>query len=806
MKICLTLYSALVLIPLNLVAQNHVAGSITGTVLIESTKKPLEFVNVVVLNHLDSTLVTGAVTDNKGKFEIANVPVGTFFIRYSLLGYEEKQSVNFKIDNKQPEMDFGKIYLKETALSVGGVTVTSQRTTLINSIDRKVYNVQQDILSKTGSASDLLQNIPSVQVDIDGNVSLRGSENVLILLNGKPSPLMGTNRAEVLQQMPANSIERIEVITNPSAKYKPDGTSGIINIVLKKDVSTGLNGTISANAGNHDRYNANVSLNFNPGTYNIYGSYSFRQDERNSFTKDRQTQFDSTIHLSGYHNEDGSTYARPLSHIVSFGLDYHFDALDIFGLSGHYRHRGFTRTGTLTEATMDANALPTQTYDRLRYDPEYENEGGGNVYFQHDFGRKDHTLRAEFNISQQPEQEDNHYTNVYRFPTTLSSYDNMRIYQNETQKQLTIDYSDKLNEQSTFEAGYAGDFNNRDMNYLGTYIDPIQQQLLTDLNKTTHFSYDETIHALYATYENSVGSFTYLGGVRTEQSFINANLISRDSIITHNYFEFYPTLHLLYKISPLLELQLNYSRRANRPEGDDLNPFPEYQDPHNLRAGNPRLLPEFIHSVEFGIQYQTDILTIVPSVFYRNKYNGFTRVTSILNDTTLLTTEENLASDQSTGLELVFSGNVGNIFSANLGANVFYEQIDATNLGFSGTKSAVSWSSNLNCNLNLATATMFQLNTIYRSLRLTPQGEFKPSFVMNLGVRQDLFDDKFSLVMTFSDILKTLNREINLDTPLLLENTVTNRDTQIIYIGLTYHFGQPSKKEKAKSLQYDNGL
>jgi len=272
---------------LNLVAQNHNAGSLAGTLLIESTKKPLEFVNVVVMNQSDSTLVTGAVTDNKGKFEIDHVPMGSYFIRYSLLGYEEKQSTNFKIDDTQKEIDFGKIYLKEASLSIGDVTVTSQRTIFTNSIDRKVYNVQQDILSKTGSASDLLQNIPSVQVDIDGNVSLRGSENVLILLNGKPSPLMGTNRAEVLQQMPANSIERIEVITNPSAKYKPDGTSGIINIVMKKDVGTGLNGTVSANAGNNKRYSANISLNYNPGTYNIYGSYSIRQDERNSFTTDR---------------------------------------------------------------------------------------------------------------------------------------------------------------------------------------------------------------------------------------------------------------------------------------------------------------------------------------------------------------------------------------------------------------------------------------------------------------------------------------------------------------------------------------
>jgi outer membrane receptor protein involved in Fe transport len=805
MKICRNLFTLFIIFSINLVAQNHSSRSVVGTVLIESTKKPLEFVNVVVLNQSDSTLVTGAVTDSKGKFEIDNVPTGTYFIKYSMLGYEEKQSDDFSIDSKQPEMDFGKIYLKETALNVGDVTVTSQRMTFVNSIDRKVYNVQQDILSKTGSASDLLQNIPSVQVDIDGTVSLRGSENVLILLNGKPSPLMGKNRAEVLQQMPANSIERIEVITNPSAKYKPDGTSGIINIVMKKDVGTGLNGTASANAGNHDRYNASINLNYNPGRYNIFGSYSIRLDQRNSFTTDRQTQFDSTGNLSGYHNEDGSTYARPLSHVVALGMDYRLDTANSFGLSGNYRYRSFTRTGTLPEVTMDANSVTTQNYDRLRYDPEYEKEMGGNVYFQHDFEGENHKVRAEFNVSQQPEQEDNHYTDVYRFPTTPSTYDNMRIYQNDDQKQFTIDYSDRFSEKSTFEIGYAGDFNNRDMNYVGTYVDPMQQ-LVPDLTKTTHFTYNETIHALYATYENSIGTLTFLGGFRAEQSFINANLVSKDSVITNDYLKLYPTLHLSYKISPLIELQLNYSRRANRPEGDDLNPFPEYQDPRNVRAGNPRLLPEFIHSVEFGVQWQNDNLTIVPSVFYRNKYNGFTRVISLLNDTTILTTQENLASDQSAGFELVVSGNISNTFSANLSTNAFYEQIDATNLGFSGNKSAVSWSGNLNCNLNLATATMIQMNTNYRSLRLTPQGEFKPSFVMNLGVRQDLFDDKFSLVMTVSDILKTLKRELNLDTPLLVENTITNRDTQIIYFGITYHFGAPTKKAKDKSLQYDNGL
>jgi outer membrane receptor protein involved in Fe transport len=806
MKVFRHSYMLIIIVSMNLIAQNHSSRSIVGTVLSESTKKPLEFVNVMVLNQSDSTLVTGAVTDNKGKYELINIPAGTHFIKYSMIGYAEKQIENVSMDSKQTEMDLGKIFLKEVTVNMTDVVITTQRTTLTNSIDRKVYNVQQDILSKTGSASELLQNIPSVQVDIDGTVSLRGSENVLILLNGKPSPLMGKSRAEVLQQMPASSIERIEVITNPSAKYKPDGTSGIINIVMKKDKGTGLNGTATLNAGNNDRYNASINLNYNPGTYNIFGSYSIRYDQRNSFTTDKESSLDTiTSQFSNHHNEEGRSYSRPLSHVFTLGLDYPLDGSNSFGISGNYRYRGFTRTET-TKIADDTGGLPVNDYDHVRDDPEYEIEMGGSAYFQHNFDGEDHKLRAEFNISHQPELEDNRYTDIYRLPSPSTQYYNMRIFQGDDQKQLTIDYSNRLTENSTFEAGYAGDFNKRDMDFSSKKKDAFSNPFELDTIKTNHFIYNETIHALYATYENSFGPFGFLGGLRAEQSFINADLVSKDSVITNDYLKLYPTLHLSYKISPLMELQLNYSRRANRPEGDDLNPFPEYQSLTRVRAGNPRLLPEFIHSVEFGVQWQDDNLTIVPSVFYRNKYNGLTRVTRQHPDSTLWTTMENLASDESAGFEMVVSGNIGSTFSANLSANAFYEQIDASNLGFSGTKSTTTWSGNLNCNLNLMTATMIQMNSNYRSSRLTPQGEFKPSFVMNLGMRQDLFNDKLSLVVTVSDIWKTLKRETNLDTPWLVQNIVNSRDTRIIYLGITYHFGAPAKKSKDKALQYDNGL
>ncbi|TSA28891.1 MAG: TonB-dependent receptor [Ignavibacteriales bacterium] len=784
-------------------AQNF--GVLSGTVLDSTNHQPIEFASISVIKISDSSAVTGTMTDNKGRFEIPDIPVGNYFLRISSVGYITRNTSRFSITSKNNEINAGSILLTGTEVNLDEISVTSNKIMLNNSIDRKVYNVQMDIMSKTGTAAELLQNIPSVQVDIDGNVSLRGSTNVLILINGKTSPLMGKTRADVLQQMPANSIEKIEVITNPSAKYKPDGTSGIINIVMKKEMGSGLNGNITASIGNQERYNGNTTLNYKPGKVNYFGSLSLRQDDRNSISSDIRTQYGSGSNISGFYDNNSKSYSRPLSRGGMLGFDYNIDKSNSIGITGNYFYRGFTRNDISTYILRDQNQTVTTDYDRSRVDPEYEKEGDVNAYFQHNFSGDDHKIRFEINDSFSPEVEDNHYTNTYRVPSIYNEYDNTLIKQDDNKIQLLAEYSNPISESATFEAGYNGELNKRDMDFYGEAFDPIKQKFVTDIVKTNHFIYNEDIHAVYTTYSNSFGPFGILGGLRAEQSFIKANLVSMNNIITNNYFNIYPTLHLSYKLNELMQLQLNYSKRANRPEGEDLNPFPEYQDPRNIRAGNPNLKPEFIHSIEFGFQWQTDFLTIVPSLFYRNRYNGITTVTKAINDTTLLTTRENLSSDQSAGLEIVFSGGFGNFITANLSGNAFYEKIDASNLGFSKDKSTITYSGNMSCNANLSSTTMLQINSNYRSSRLTPQGEFKPSFVFNLGIRQDLFDDKLSVVFTISDIFKTLNREMNFDTSWMKQNTINSRDSRIMYLGITYHLGKPSKKAKEKTIQYDNG-
>ena len=295
--------------------------TISGTVLDKATQSVIEFANVELLNLPDSSISKATVTDRKGKFSIQSVNPGNFILRCTFIGYQ-KTNLPVTIKSKVSKLNVGPIAIVLYSGTMTEVTVTARKSLLNTSIDRKVYNVSQDIIAQTGSASDVLKNIPSVEVDIEGQVSLRGSAEVMILINGRPSPLMGKTRAEVLQQLPANTIERIEVITNPSARFRPDGTSGIINIVLKKNTKAGWNGTVTANAGNRQRYNGNINLNYKPGKLNLFGSYGIRKDNRIRTNHIDRIYFDSNFNNSEYYTEDNQSPSQPLSHIVSLGADY----------------------------------------------------------------------------------------------------------------------------------------------------------------------------------------------------------------------------------------------------------------------------------------------------------------------------------------------------------------------------------------------------------------------------------------------------------------------------------------------------
>ena len=785
-------------------------ASIKGCVVEKSTGNPLEFATVIVKNKKDS-VITQSVTDKNGRFAFNGISTGEYHLTYSFIGFEKNDSVKLVVKNIHQKVDLGKLYLSETGKMLGQVEVLGQRSTFVNSIDRKTFNVGQDLMSKSGSVSDLMQNIPSVQVDMDGNVSLRGSENVTILIDGKASAMMKVNRAAVLQQMSAGNVEKIEIITNPSAKFKPDGTSGIINIVMKKDRNLGFNGNLTANVGNLNRWNFNTMLSYNPGKLNLFGSLGMRQDNRSRINDLNTNSYDSAGKFLDYSRTYSNGVSRPVSYIGNLGFDFKLNDKNKFGASVSYNYRIFNVVDTTNYIVRNNLNVTSLNYNRARYRPEWESDLEVKAFYNHKFNKEGHEINIDLTTSRTNENEDGHFTNIYSIPSISDSKDHTLYTHLSYDTEFSAEYTLPLGTDRKFEAGYIFQNINNDLNLVrDTMVSAIPTEIWqNDLFRSNRFIRSENTHVLYATYEQEIGNFGYLVGLRAENTYTNANLkagqANRDSVIPNSYFRLYPTIHASYKLSKLHELQLNYSHRIRRPEDEELNPFPEYQDMRNIRAGNPTLMPEDTHSFELGYQYKNDATTFLSTLYYRNSYNQISYKVENLGNNVYQSTLQNLDQSQAAGLELILSSGIAKFLTFNLATNAFYNTIDASSLGYSANKSNIAWSANANVNIILSKFTVWQFTSNYTAETLTPQGKRVPSFVLNSGLKQDLFKKKAALILTVSDIFNSMRYQTEIEIPTMRRTEIRRRSSQTIYLGFSYNFGSSDKKQK-DGLKFDNSL
>ena len=682
------------------------------------------------------------------------------------------------------------------------VDVTGHRETFLNAIDRKVYDVSRDVQGLTGSAADVLKEIPSVDVDIDGNVTLRGDANVQVLIDGRTTSLMGkANMADVLSSFPADAIDHIEVITVPSAKFKPDGSAGIINIVLKKKRRPGLSGSVRLTVGDDRRYGVGVGVNYNPGKFNVSANLSIRQDDRVRTSSDRRTYIDPVSGLPASTQSAVYQRDRPMYQIGTLAFDFAPDAGDTLGEAVNYSYRYFTRYGEENDVTT-IGSQPS-VYNRLRYDPESQRDVESKTTFDHSFGRNDDTLGFELRVQHHTEDEDEHYSDLYVEPAAPTTYDHIRLLTNEPQAEALAEYSNTMADSSRVQAGFDVTNDNRTDDHLGESTDPATGLFVNNTNLTNEFILRQTITALYGTYARSFGRFGAEAGLRFEDASIRTDQVTSASTFDQRYLRVYPTLHLTYELSATGQLQLSYSDRMNRPEADDFNPYPEYQDPYNLRAGNPQLKPEEVHSVEGGYQYKDGDTTYLAALFYKGAVNSFTTVSEYINSTTLLTTQENLGRNQSGGVEFAATDSPWPELTLNLSGNVYYNQIDASNLGFSSSRSSVAWAGKMSAEYAWTKKTVLQFSANYRAKRLTAQGYRLPVLGADLGIRHELRGN-VSVVLAVSDLFNSEKEETILDTPVLHDDFTRRRNTRYLYVGLVYSFGSKKKKGKDDVLQFEN--
>jgi outer membrane receptor for ferrienterochelin and colicins len=792
---------------------------ITGKIIEKITNQPLEYATLALINAKNPKAIFGGITNAKGEFEI-DVNPGIYNIKFEFISFkptEIKQKSLFENTN------LGNIFLEENASQLNEVVVTAEKSTVEIKLDKKVYNVGKDMTVKGGTASDVLNNVPSVTVDTDGNVSLRGNENVKIFIDGRPSN--SVNIATALQTISADAIEKIEVISNPSARYDAEGGAGILNIVLKKGKNNGLNGTVIGTVGNPKNNGLQTSMNFKSENFNFFSALGFVDAKSLGKSLTDSNYLDANGAVNKTINERSNREMGRKGHNYNFGIELNLDKSSTWTNAINFRKSN----GLEPNNVLLYNHLPTESYVRNRFTDQ--NTTNQNIEYTTNFTKKfkkdGHKFTVDFTTSK---DNDNDYSVISTYVVgdeNNVSRESTKNLQIQSKNLLQTDYVLPLGKSSQFEAGYKGDFNTLTTDYgvgtLDNFGNYTANPLLTNV-----FNYKENINAGYAQFGSKLSKFSYLVGLRFEDSKIDINLLTTNNYNSKHYQNFFPSAFLTYPISDNTTLSLNYSRRINRPRNRFINPFAGYSSDVNIFQGNPDINPALTNSLDFGLLTKIKKVTITTSLYYNNTKNPFqfirrpngNVVTSVvngvpINTAVLLSTPINLDSDERIGLE--FTANFSpfkwwklnsnfNFFRSKVTGDYTYTLLNSnTVVNDNFGKTASSWFTKLNSKISLPYKIDWQTNAIYTAPQNTAQGKSLGVYTINLAFSKDLLKDKATLSLNVSDLFNSSKMIRQFDLPTVSSYSEMQRRERQINLSFTYRFNKKIEKEKPKRNSQDDG-
>jgi len=691
---------------------------------------------------------------------------------------------------------------KPAGKTVEGVTVTGQGTEFRSSIDRRSYDISKDLQTTTGSIADALRNVPSLDVDVNGNVSLRGDSNVTIMIDSKPTNLFkGPAGGQTLQSFPADQFERVEVITNPTAAYSPEGTAGIINLVTKKVRKAGRSGSLRANLGGAGRRNASVTGAYNSAKVALTGNLAARHDPQHSRIEDFRQTVDTTTGETLTSNRNLSFKGPVDLWTARAAIDYDVGAKT--RLSAELRHNDFTYDPHTVQSFITTDATGAVVGDVPQtgsYHQETDTTSGSGG-FRRQFGQ-DHDLNVNLSQERTLAKYDEQLTNIHLVPAATDSFRDILQRGALEQTELKADYNRPMPNEAKLKAGY--DLRINDNRYdvvtrVGTGdADAIPNPVQSDL-----FLYKQTLNAAYLTYEQPVGDFTALAGLRYEDERLDLDQVTMASRLKREEGRLYPSLHLAYRLSEAQQLTASYSERVQRPSPEDLNPFVLVESTV-ASQGNPNLEPQITHSFEAAWQLKENGTYYLATLFYRLNDHGVTTVVSDLGHGIFLNTKENLSRSRNAGLELVANGKLGKTLSYNASVNLYWAEIESQNLGLAGVnprRSDLAGGGRASLNWQATPNDLFQVTGIANPKRLIPQGFYEPMFLVFLGY-QHKFSDSLSLVVTAQDPFGIYRFREVLDTPLLHEHFTNRARIQAAFVGFTWNFGGGAKKRAEPAFEF----
>ena len=792
--------------------------SVVGKIIDSNTKEPLEYATIVLKNQKTKQL-SGGITDEKGNFNIKINP-GTYDISFEFISFKTQEIPN-KIINST--LNFGTIELSEDTDKLDEIVIIAEKSTVEIRLDKRIYNVGKDMTVKGGSASDVLDNVPSVDVDVEGNVSLRGNENVRILIDGKPSALVGLSGTDALRQLPADAIERVEVITSPSARYDAEGTAGILNIILRKGVATGLNGSMNATIGDPKQYRIASNVNFRTNKFNFFTNLGYRNSsgpgkfltnlsifENESFNSLRIEDRDFERNRNGYN--------------INVGLEYFLSKKSSITGTYFYRDSNNQNLSTNNISVFDVDDILEYSDLRIQDEDEIDNTSQISLNYTNNFNTSGHKLTVDVQYSDSEEIES------ASIDDSLATENNITTEKSKNTL-IQTDYTLPIGENTQFELGYRGDFQDLNSNFLVNRIPEL------DFNPSNNLIFEQNVNAIYSQLGNKINKFSYLLGLRTEITDVKVRLTNTNENFDYNYSELFPTINFGFERTENQSFTLGYSRRLRRPRYWYLNPFESRNSQNIIYKGNPGLIPTFTNSFDLGFLQKIGKLTLNSSIYFQHSINAIQRVSRDeirlldgVNQVITIREPINLASEDRFGFELTANYNPSKKVRLSGSFNVFkqeskgvYEYNKFTIDGISGEINSTpelqdlgnvnnSWFSRFNATFTLPGNIQMQNRLSYRGPRFTAQSESKGIFSTNIALSKDLFSENGTVVLNVSDLFnsrkwRSTNYNPNRENPTSINYQESQWRVRQVSLNFTYRFNQKKNqvRERRSNEEFEGG-
>jgi iron complex outermembrane receptor protein len=832
----ISLVLLLTLLPLlNSFAQMPAAkgiGTINGVVQDSISEKPLEFATVSI--YQGEALKAGGMTDEKGKFKVEDLPFGNYKVKVDFMGYDAKIIADVKLTDKKITQNLGKIGLSNAAALVDAAEVVADRAAFQLALDKKVFDVEKAGLSQSENATEVLRQTPTVEVDPDGNVKIRGSA-VQVYINGKPTGLTGESQADILEQLPANNIKSIELITAPSARFDPEGESGIINIVMKRNFLEGFTGNVTGSVGTwFNKYRADLGLNYRNRWVNVFSSFGYNYNDRWSrgSVYRETTQADSSFTID--QTSGGNRFGYRLSGRI--GAEFTLNKRNSLTLSANFGGGSRNRRDSINYNFLDENDQLSNFDERNSYENGMRQNNSYSLTYRLEFpkaqwpfkkkeeeGKKPkrggyggggfgerHELQIDLQFSQNTRfsQDSFHQQSYLPSSAAVGPAAIQRTITNDYRPDgmIRIDYTRPYGKDFKFEMGYKGTLRSNRKDFFSETFNPNDNSFEEDTNLNNDFQYTEQIHAAYVTIGQKIKKFSYKLGFRFEQTFTDAELFTTNEVFKNDYPGFFPTLNMSYSFNPLNQLQFSFNRRINRPGAWATNPFPSFSDPLNLRYGNPFLLPAFSNAVELGYANYSKAGSFVASAFYRYNTGLFERIRSVREDGVSETTFQNLNTNTNYGIELTGRYKIFKWWTLTASFSGFQQIQDATNINDDYIATTITGNASLNMMFTLPKNFNINLNFWSSLPEKEAQGTNRGYQHSGINISKGFANNKGTIALNARNpilggrwISYSFGDNFEADSAYFWE-------APIVYLRVSYRFGKMNARDRMRRGGYGGGF